>query len=377
MGAFVHVGTVFGSTVQTTILIALALVIGFLLVVSSHLTIGLSVYYSVKQSRRDRVRPDLRTELLDRLFADNPRWDEWVGEFTAIEREVVESLLDEHLRELDGDDADTLRGLGDALGIPERARQQLETRNEYVRLRAFTWLTLLRRPDPYLDSSIDPQTPRERASVVTLLQQTGHLPDVATGISILLDDIDEQFAVFGQDTLYRVARKDPEPLLQTASEAYDEWPEPVLGQVLAVCTHLETSVREGDLAWLTAALESETEATRAGAADALASFGWRSSLRERPFFHRAINDPSPRVRAAVYKMLASWGDETALATLFDALTEESDPRALTTGTAALLKQQHHLDSDPTLVFGDAWTWSAEHAEYDRLARQARSNRGRG
>lgn len=369
--------TAFGYTVPlTVVLVLVALVVGLLLTVSFYLTIGLSIYRAVKQTRRDRVRPDLRTELLDRLYAETPRWSEWVEGLTAVEREVVESLLDEHLRELEGSEAETLRELGDRVGIPERAARHLETRNEYARLEALTWLTLLRRPEPYLVSSFEPETPRERAAVVTLLQQTDRLPDEATGISILLDDIDGQFTVFGQDTLYRVARMEPAPLLRSASEAYDEWPESLLCQVLAVCAHLETSVREGELAWLIAVLESGNEATRAAAAEALASFGWQDLLREQTLLERAASDQSPEVRVAVYRMLASWGDETALTVLQRALLEEEHPRALTAGSKALLGHQDRFETYRSVELGDAWTWSAEHAKYDRLARRGDTAVGR-
>lgn len=367
--------TAFGSTIPlTVILVFIALVVGLLLAVSFYLTIGLSIYRSVKKSRRDRVRADLQTELLDRLFAENPSWSEWVEGLTAVEREVVESLLDEHLRELNGGEAETLRELGDALGIPERASRRLDTGSEYAHLHTLTWLTLLHRPEPYLESSFEPETPRERAAVVALLQRTDSLPDETTGISILLDDIDSEFTVFGQDTLYRVARMDPEPLLRSATDAYDEWPESLLGQVLAVCAHLETSVREGEFAWLIAVLETGNEATRAAAAEALASFGWLDLIRKQVFLDRALRDPSPKVRAAIYQMLASWGDDAALTTLLDALVEEDDPRALTIGTKSLVKKQDRLETDPSELLGTAWAWNVEHVAYDRLARQGTCKR---
>lgn len=371
MTEFVSAVTAFGYSVpRTVVLVFVALVVGLLLAVQFYLTISLSVYRSVKRTRRDRVEPELRTELLSRLFAENPDWEAWTGELSAVERDVVESLLDEHLRELDGSEAEMLRRLGDALGIPERAGRRLEAGSEYDRLHALTWLTLLRRPEPYLESSFEPRTPRERASVVTLLEKTDRLPDEATGIAILLDGIDEQFTVFGQDTLYRVARRNPAPLLRTASEAYETWPEPLLGQVLAVCAQLETSVRESELAWIVAVLETGTEATRAAAADALASFGWRASLREQAFLERAVNDPSPRVRKAVYEMLASWGDTAALHVLRRALADETDPGALTAGMTALARRQDRFETDPGVMLGAAWDWSFEHVEYDRLARRA-------
>ena len=369
--------TAFGYSVpRTVVLVFVALVVGLLLAVQFYLTIGLSVYRSVKQTRRDRVEPELRGELLDRLFAEDPDWEAWVGGLSTVERDVVESLLDEHLRELDGTEAETLRGLGDALEIPERAGQRLEAGDEYERLHALTWLTLLRRPGPYLESSFEPRTPRERASVVTLLEQTDRLADKETGIEILLDGIDAQFSVFGQDTLYRVARRDPAPLLRTASVAYQTWPEPLLGQVLAVCAQLETSVRDGELAWIVAVLETGTEATRAAAADALASFGWRGSLRDRAFLERAVNDPSPRVRNAVYGMLASWGDRAALEVLQQALAAETDSGALTAGMTVLARRQDRFETDPGVMLGAAWDWSLEHVEYDRLARRAEAQQVR-
>lgn len=369
--------TAFGYVVpMVVILVAVALLVGLALAVSFYLTISLSVYRSIKDTRRERVRPALEDGLLERLFSEKPDWESWVADLSQTERDVVESLLDEHLRELDGEDADQLRGLGDALEIPERAQRRLESGDEYNRLDALTWLTLLGRPNPYLDSEFEPQTPRERAAVVTLLKATDTLADAETGISMLLDGTNEQFSVFGQDTLYRIARDEPEPLLEKASDSYDEWPEPLLAQVLAVCAHLETSVRDGDLEWLTAALETENEAIRSSAASALGSFGWQASLRDQVFLERATDDPSPRVRAAVYEMLASWGDEEALSILLFALVEETDPRALTLGTTALVRRRDHIDTAGPTVLGNAWAWSLEHAEYDRLAREATPNRVR-
>jgi hypothetical protein len=112
-----------------------------------------------------------------------------------------------------------------------------------------------------------------------------------------------------------------------------------------------------------------TPQSGAAAADALGSFGWHDSLRDRLFLERAVRDPSSQARAAVYEMLASWGDNAALTLLLDALIEEDDPRALTIGTKALVEKRDRLDTDPAWWLGEAWTWSAEHAAYDRAVRQ--------
>lgn len=350
------------------VVVALALLIGLALAVSFFITVQWSVYRSIHETRRDRVRPALREDLLHRLFRDDPAWDAWVSALSRPERDVAESLVDEYLRKLRGTEADRLRELGVALGIPARAARRLDRGNEYARLAALTWLTLLERPEPYLESSFEPRTPRERAATVMLLLETGELPDAETGTAMLLDGVDGQFTVFGQQTLYRVARTDPEPLLRRASQAYRTWPEPLLAQVLAVCAELETSVSDGQLGWLTAALETENEAIRAAAARTLGRFGWQASLRDQVFIERTGRDSSPRVRIAVYRMLAAWGDDQALWSLLYALVEEDDPVALTRGTMALVTHGDRFDVDVASVFGDVWEWSVAHAEFDRIAR---------
>ncbi|CCQ33609.1 Phycocyanin alpha phycocyanobilin lyase related protein [Halorhabdus tiamatea SARL4B] len=361
---------VFGYEVPlSVVLVLVALVIGLLLAVSLYVTISWSVYRSVVDDRRDRVEDGLREEMLEGLFADDPDWEAWVEGRSGTELTVAESLLDEFLRELDGGDRAQLQGLGVALGIPDRARRQLDAGDEFERLDALTWLTLLGDPEPYLAADFVPETPRERAATVTLLSETDRLEGAREGVSILLDGVDGQFTVFGQDTLYRVSRSNPTPLLETAAAAYRTWNEPLLAQVLAVCAQLETSVGDQDLSWLTAALETENEAIRAASARALGSFGWRETVRDRAFLERAIADPSPRVRGAVYEMLGAWGDQSALSILLYALVSETHPRAMERGTAALVDRRDRIDPETPAVLGGAWDWSLEHAEYNDLARR--------
>ncbi|MFB6150408.1 MAG: HEAT repeat domain-containing protein [Haloarculaceae archaeon] len=362
--------TAFGYAVPlVVVVVALALVVGLALATAFYLTVGWSVYRSVADDRRERVRDDLEDALLDRLFDPDADWDEWVAGLSGLERDVVESLLDEYLRELDGADADRLRGLGEALGIPDRARRRLEGGDEFDRLHALTWLTLLRRSEPFRAAAFEPETARERATAARLLYECDALDGAGEGVSILLDDVDEALPVFGQDTLYRIAREEPGPLLAAADDDHSEWPTEVLTQVLAVCRYLDTSVESADLSWLTAALEADNEAVRANAARALGSFGWRAATRDGVFLDRATADPSPRVRAAVYEMLGAWGDDAAVALLADALATEEDPRALTRGTDALVERRDRVGDRGTDRLRTAWGWSREHARFDALARR--------
>jgi hypothetical protein len=366
----------FGYSVPLTVVfVVIALVLGLALAVLFWLTIGLSVYRSVHQTRRQRVRDELQEQFLDRLFDPEADWDPWVEGLSAVEREVVESLLDEYLRELDGQHVAKLRELGDALGIPERSERQLRGRDEYGHLAALTWLTLLARPERLRDADFSPQTPRERAAVVRLRYESDDFDEPEAGIALLLDGVTEQFTVFGQDTLYRVATDDPGALFEIATENYRAWSEPLLIQVLLVCHHIGRNVTTEDLSWLITALEHESEAVRAAAARALGNVGWRDDVREALFFGRFTRDHSPRVRGAVYQMLARIGDEQTLAELTRELRTEDDPRARLVGTRALVSRRDRLQAEASEALANSWGWSREHAEYDRVARERRTQAG--
>ncbi|WP_311173048.1 HEAT repeat domain-containing protein [Halobellus ordinarius] len=359
----------FGYSVPLTVVVAvLALVIGIALAVMFWLTTGLSVYRSVQDTRRQRVRDDLQSRLLDGVFSPDPDWGPWVASLSSVERDVVEDLLDEYLRELDGENVKRLRELGAELGIPDRSKRHLETRGEYTRLYALTWLTLLSRPDKLHAADFTPGTPRERAAVARLRYESDDLDSAAEGVSIMLADATSQFSVFGQDTLYRIAIDDPGALFEVAQETYRNWSPSLLTQVLTVCQHLGTSITTEDLSWLIGTLEHENEAVRTAAARGLGNVGWRSDIRNDPLLERLLRDPSPKVRGAVYEMLARWGDQQALETLSAALVDEDNPRVRLVGTNALVTYVDSPPADAPPELENTWAWSREHAELDQVAR---------
>lgn len=363
----------FGYSVpQTVVLVFISLVVGLLLAVLFWLTLVRSILQSVKSTRRERVHDSLQQELLERTFAPEAHWETWTDELSSIERDVVESLLDEYLREIEGQDLEQLRGLGDALGIPTRSKRQLNRDDEYLRLNALTWLTLLGRAAEV--SEFEPQTPRERALVARLRYESETAADSGELLSILLDGASSQYTIFGQDTLYRIGASDPEALLERATDDYRTWSRPLLVQVLTVCQHLGTSVSTEDLSWLTATLEHEDETVRAASARALGSFGWRSDIRDERLLERLVRDRSPQVRSAVYEMLAQWGDEQALTKLTATLTTETDQRARLVGTNALVRHRDQLDEDLEEL-RDSWRWSRIHTEYDGAARHRQERVG--
>jgi len=360
----------FGYTIPlTVILVFIALVVGLALAVSFWLTIGWSVYRSVQTTRRDRLREDLQVQLLDGVFDPEMEWQPWIQSLSKTERDVVEDLLDEYLRELDGENADRLRELGDELGITDRSSDQLEQRGEYGRLSALTWLTLLKRPERLHTTEFTPQSPRERAAIARLRYETDDFTSPAEGISLLLGDVSAQFSVFGQDTLYQIALEDPEVLFEVSAANYEEWSESLLIQVLTVCQHVGANVTDESLSWLVSTLEHGSEAVRAAAALALGNLGWRTDVRSDPFLDRLLDDPSPQVRSAVYRMLARWGDDQAVSALTDALQDEPDNRALLVGTNALATRREQSPEEVSAGLEQTWRWSHEHATYDSVARR--------
>jgi hypothetical protein len=351
-----------------TLLIVLGLLVGIGLLVSMALTMGLSIYHKVGATRRHRVRSEVQETLLSRAFSPDPEWDEWVAGLTETERTVATAALAEYLRELDGSEAESLSALGTALGIPERAQEQLERGHTHERLQALTWLIRLDTPAPYHAATYEPTTSAERAAVARLLFETGQLDTPEQGLELMLDAATEEFSVFGQDTLYRLASEAPDTMFAIGADRYQSWPAPLLAQVLLICGQLGTGVRTADISWLTASLEADDQGVREAAARALGSFGWRTELRDSMFLTRATDDPSPRVRGAVYEMLGSWGDTEAATVLLYALVSEDDPRALVRGTNALVRQQEHVGENGPAILGTAWEWSTEHASYDSVAR---------
>jgi len=352
----------------TTILIVIGLLVGIGLLVSFALTMGLSVYYKEGATQRDKVRSDVQNTLLSRAFSPEPEWNDWVTELSDTERTVAIDSLAEYLRELDGSEADSLKMLGKELDVPERAKKALERGHTYERLQALTWLIRLETPEPYYAASYEPTTQAERAAVARLLFQTGQLERAENGIELMLEGATGEFSVFGQDTLYRLAREAPDAMFAIGADWYQNWSAPLLAQVLLICGQLGTGVRTADISWLTASLEADDEGVRAAAARALGSFGWRPELRDSMFLARATDDPSPRVRGAVYEMLGSWGDNEGATVLLYALISEDDPRALVRGTNALVQRQEHVGESGPAILGAAWDWSAEHASYDSVAR---------
>nr|WP_233139263.1 HEAT repeat domain-containing protein [Halorubrum salipaludis] len=381
------------SLALTVAVIALASLLGAVVIV----TVGYSLRAARRRRRRTPMRADLRGELLDRLYGrDEPGWDEWAAALSGAEREELESLLDVYLRALDGSDADRLAGLGEALGINERARREIADGDYWARIHALVWLALLRdAPDRSLLETHCTDTPRERAAAARVLYAAGVGDAATTGIDLLLRDRPSSFSVFGIDTLYRVAETDPQPLFERAAADFDDWEPALQQQVLLAARHLHTVVGSADLSWVVGALSSPDARVRTAAWRALDAYGWNRSIRAAVDLATVADDPDPAVRASAYRMLGAWGDGEAVAALDAAAAVETDDRARVVAAEQLIRHREadalgagetpppslsslppstgagepdepeESDADP---FDVAWAWASEHARFDRLAR---------
>lgn len=351
------------------VLLLVAVVLGVALLVLAGLTLGWSVARAVRSARRDRVRDGVRETLVEGVFDLEFDWATWVKEMSEVERAVVETELNQYIRELDGKNAERLRELGVALELPERSGGRLSARDEFQRLRALTWLCLLHHPAETERVGFEAKTMRERAVLARLRYETDGFDDPREGIRLLVAERTAPLSVFAQDTLYTVALEEPAALFEVAGDTAQTWSDSLLVQVLVVCQHIGSNVTTEELSWVTSALEHDNERVRKAAALALGNLGWRRDLRSTALVDRLLEDPAPRVRSAVYTMLARWGDERALDQLADALRTESDARARLAGTDALATQRDRFPGESTDALDSTWRWSREHVEFDRSARQ--------
>lgn len=353
----------------TWVVVAVAVGVGSLLVATGVLTVGYSLLRAARRRRDEATASELREALFGRLYgSDDPDWESWVVGLSPHERSVLETVLDDAIREVSGQDADALVRLGHALGVPERARAQLEAGSTTERLDALTWLALLRDPpDVETLEAYCTATPQERAAAVRALHRSGHPALGTVGVDLLLTDTTTGLSVFGIDTLYRVAETDPVPLSDRAATDVASWSPGLTAQVLLTMRHVTTVAGGVDLSWVVSALSAAEARSRAVAARALGGYGWHASLRADIDLAAACADPSPTVRASVYRMLGEWGDDDALETLVSAAATETDQRARIAAAEALVPHHDRVPADLHEVLGEAWAWASAHAAFDDRA----------
>jgi HEAT repeat protein len=158
-------------------------------------------------------------------------------------------------------------------------------------------------------------------------------------------------------------------------------------------------VGDADLSWVVAALSSPDPSVRAAAWRALGAYGWNRRLRDAIDLDAIPDEPASAVRADAYRALGVWGDAAALAAIDAAGPLDPDARAQVAAAETLVAQRgpdaapaprttdrtadapvrsDDAEAPATEVppFDVAWGWAAEHARFDRLARDISRDRDR-
>lgn len=296
-------------------------------------TVSLSVVNAHRRGRREAAREQIRGELFEELYADEPDWDAWTGDLGRGERGELLDLLDAYLRRLRGEERERLRSLAETLGIHARARRSLAHGED--RLEGLTWLALLGEP-------IDPERLRRHADTTVLRAAAARVlyesdqPDApVVGTDLLLGEGQQPLTAFGLDTLYRLNHGGETPLLRAAAERADAWDPRVVEQTLAVlrfCQIVEPGER---FAWVVPLLDHDAPRVRLGAMGVVERHGWREGFRERIDIDARFADPHPSVRIGAFAALASWADDEALETLRRHLADAETDRERLLGTRYL------------------------------------------
>ncbi|MFC6942837.1 HEAT repeat domain-containing protein [Salinirubellus sp. GCM10025818] len=308
-------------------------------------TLGRAVQAARHDRRSEAVRPSVRYEIIERMSASDPGWEQWVNDLDPFERFVAKEELQGYLRQVRGKDRETLQRLGDTLGIDTWAECMFKRGDRFDQLAALTWIALL-------DIDVTLETlratcmahPDTRAAAARVLYEQDHPAATTEGTDGLLAE-KRPLSMLGLDTLYQLNKEDPRFLLSRAEQASDSWPDSLLVQVLRVIGEAGPTSPDVSLDWLGSLFADDSPLVRAAVADALAGYGWHDHARTVIEIENVRRDSSPRVRQAVYRMLGSWGDQPARDALRDAIRTESDPRSAVVAIEAL--------SEPTSRLGDA------------------------
>ncbi len=339
------------------LLLWLTVGLGSLLAAAAFVILGGSVYRAWRAREQHALRPRIRDEIIERTYAPETAWDEWVAGLSPMERAIAEEELDGLLRLVEGSETDALADLAVALDIPQRARQAIVHGSRYERLDGLTWLTLLNQPvapGVLLDHCTG--TPDERAAAARLLYASDHPRRVPVGLDLLLADPETTLPVFGLDTLYRLAQPDPTLVVERTIDQAVDWDPELLIQVLFVMAEVSEETDSTDVEWLTTLLDHEAPGVRAEAARSLSAYAGQDTPGARIDLDSLVADSDSRVRVATYEMLGEWGSREALDALERSAPQESDPLARVAAAEALCDHPTAIPDDPPAALQRALRW---------------------
>lgn len=338
------------------IVIGSALLLAIVLTGFGTLIVGMAAYSDRETRQKGALKPIVRDQLFDRIAQPNPDWESWASGLSEAERTVAVDVLDEYLRRLEGDRKAQFIEASEALNIDENALRTIRTGDTHEKLSALTWLVLLEsRVDVATLRQRCSGTPDLRAGAARLLYESDYDDEQMVGTEFLLQG-GKALSVFGRDTLYRLNRNDPTPLLERGSIEYRDWSPSLIIQILSVIEHSFPVGDDVPLDWITHLLEHESAEIRAAALRSLRPYGWREDVLKRIDPDRHATDDSPIVREALYGTLAEWGDPETVDRLLEMLRHEPNDRVRLAAARSVYRRtdrQEHL-----VVCGTerAWNW---------------------
>lgn len=321
------------------------------------ITVGISVRRYRRDERTSELQPVITAELFDRLGEDDPDWETWVAGLSVAERVAARSVAERLLRQLRGAERRELGRLAFALGIDrDRLRQDIESGDLYPTLRALTWLALVEYPS-VVDAAIDHCTwdRTVRSALARVLYENDDPRASRTGVDLLLGGGTEPLSVFGLDTLYRIARRDPSHLLERADDDHGTWSDPVLVQVLVAVRHGGSAIGPTSIAWVLDCLYRDPE-VQAEALLLLGEYGWSPRIREAVDLGAFCTHPEPTVRQAAYVALGEWGGDE-LESAAESIRDEPDDLARLVGIRVLRANGLDAIDEPSETFARTRQWA--------------------
>lgn len=316
------------------------------------------------RDRRDRRRaertPELRGALLDRLADDDPEWETWVAELTECDRQLVATLVEHYCQVLTGDDRRQLRALGRALGLEDRARGQLVDGDVAERCRALRWFVLLGTPvSPDLLLATCTDDARTRSGAARLLWATDHPQAAEFGTALCYWSPAVGPSAIDADTLFRLNRADPSPLVRRVAAGGDAWSPAVLVVALRVFERCHGVDGRWQFQWVHDALAHDDASVRAAAVAVLDRHGWREPALTDVDVDALLDDPDPDVRRAAYRLVAHWGARRTLTRAVDGVADASARDRLELARA-LVDAQRVPETVPAPL-ADAVAWARAEA----------------
>lgn len=335
-------------------------------------TLVVSLVRNRRDLAREAARETVSQELFGRLAKDNPKWDEWLSSLDRLQREIVRDVLYELLRQVTGSDRESLLSLARCLNVGDRMKHQMREGSTVDRQIALTWVALIDVPIDNLEvfrAVADQPELRQPAARIFYERRESFRGPSEWGTRLLLWEGRDTLTVTGLATLYRLNRREANALLYQGRSYASSWQSNLTIQVLNVLSKCQITRYYERMRWVVGLTTHAKPDIRAAAIKTFGSVGWHKGIRDHLDIKEFVNDRSPAVRNAAYRMLGDWGDPLAANWLTIAAKQEPNERV----RLEAIRNLHDLgleESDVDTGHTEYWAWvdasSTTDAEMDPM-----------